>query len=288
MTMKKLIPILLILALVSGAAYHHFSKDSNGDDGLYSGVVEATEVAIAAEIPGRVLEISVNEGDQAEKDQVVVRIDSSSLEAQLKQAKAAKTAASGQYSAVNAGVKNLQTNVVRSENLHTAGSISEQQLDSVTTQKDVLKAQRTAAWGQIQQADATAEYVQIQIDKAEVKAPISGTVLEKNIEVGEMAMPGSPVLKLADLKNPWVRIYIPETELGKVKLGDKASVFSDSYPGKAYPGKVVFIAGEAEFTPKNIQTREERVRLVYAVKVALENPDGELKIGMPVDAELAE
>ena len=129
-----------------------------------------------------------------------------------------------------------------------------------------------------------ARLVTTQIAKADVVSPIDGVVLTKGIEAGETAMPGAALYTLADLARPWVRIYIPETLLGHVKLGQKVSVTNDSFPGKTYPGRVVQIASEAEFTPKNVQTRTERVRLVYAVKVALDNVDGELKIGMPVDA----
>ena len=287
--MKKIIfPLIILIAVLSIGGYHLYKERKGSDENLFYGTVEATEVKLSAEVMGRVLEVAVDEGDKVEKGQEVVRIDHEALDAQLAQAEAAKMAATGQYGAVKASIQNVKTNLTRSENLLGAGSISEQQFDTVSTQKDVLAAQRQGAQGQIKQAEATAQYVRTQIARATVSSPISGVVLKRSIEPGEMVMPGSALLALADLEDCWVRIYIPETQLGRVKLGQKVAVYSDSYPGKRYEGKVVTIASEAEFTPKNVQTQKERVRLVYAVKVAVSNVNGELKIGMPVDARLAE
>ena len=286
--MKKIIIPLVLLITAAAAWYYFHSQKSVVDTNIFSGTVEATEVKISAEVPGKILEMTVDQGDKVEKGQMLIIIDTASLNAQLAQAKAARMAASGQVQAINAGIKNAKTNLGRSENLLGVGSISKQQYDSVNTTTETLEAQRRAAWGQVKQAEATGDYVQIQIDKATVTAPISGVVLNKNVEPGEMAMPGSPLVTLADLENCWVRVYIPETKLGHIKLGQKAKVYSDSFPNKHYEGKVTMIAGEAEFTPKNVQTKKERVRLVYAVKVTVPNPDQELKIGMPVDAVLWE
>lgn len=282
---KRIVPFIVLATVLAYAGWRYTQRAHNGDQ-LLTGVIEATQVTLSAEINGRVVELGAAEGDAVEAGRVLARIDTAVLEAQLKQADAARLAASGQYKAVDAGIKNLDVNVRRGKNLYSAGSISEQSLDSVTTEKDVMSAQRTAALGQIRQAEAAADLVKTQIDKATVAAPIAGTVLRRDVELGETALPGSPLFTLADLARPWVRVYIPETDLGRVKIGQSVKVYSDSYPGKVYAGAVTTISGEAEFTPKNVQTKEERVRLVYAVKVALENPDGELKIGMPVDADL--
>jgi HlyD family secretion protein len=111
-------------------------------------------------------------------------------------------------------------------------------------------------------------------------------VLVKNAEAGEFIVPGGAVSTLGDVAKPWLKAYINEADLGKVKLGQKVSVTTDSYPGKVYPGKIIFISSEAEFTPKNVQTAKERVKLVYRIKVNLENQHGELKPGMPADARI--
>jgi HlyD family secretion protein len=111
-------------------------------------------------------------------------------------------------------------------------------------------------------------------------------VLVKSADVGEILAPGTTVLTIGDIDRPWLRGYINETELGRVKLGSKVQVTTDSYRGKVYQGRVSFISSEAEFTPKQIQTQEERVKLVYRVKIDLENPRHELKSNMPADAEI--
>jgi len=117
-------------------------------------------------------------------------------------------------------------------------------------------------------------------------APISGVVLRKNVELGEILSAGTPVFTIGDLENPWVKVYVKEDKLGQVKLGHKADVRVDSFKNKTYEGTVTFISSEAEFTPKNVQTEEERVKLVFGVKVKVKNENGELKPGMPADVRI--
>jgi HlyD family secretion protein len=136
---------------------------------------------------------------------------------------------------------------------------------------------------QARQALAVAE---TQLGYATVSAPMPGVVLSKNVEPGEMVAPGTPVVTIGDLEKVWVRAYINETDLGRVKLGQRATVTTDTYPGKQYTGHVSFIASKAEFTPKNVQTDKERVKLVYRIKVDILNPRMELKPGMPADAAI--
>jgi HlyD family secretion protein len=116
-----------------------------------------------------------------------------------------------------------------------------------------------------------------------LEAPFSGVALERQAELGELASAGTPVVTLADLDHIWLRVYLPETQLARVKFGQNVTVRSDSFPNKNYKGRVAFISPEAEFTPKNVQTDEERVTLVYRMKVDVENPHHELKPGMPAD-----
>jgi HlyD family secretion protein len=119
-----------------------------------------------------------------------------------------------------------------------------------------------------------------------LRSPLHGVVLRKHVEPGETIAAGTPIVTIADLDDVWVKIYVPETSLGRVRLGQAAEVTTDSYRGKVYRGRVVFVSSEAEFTPKTIQTFEERVKLVFAVKVAVDNAAQELKPGMPADARL--
>ena len=139
----------------------------------------------------------------------------------------------------------------------------------------------------IERAKATIALIDSQLADTLAYSPVDGTVLIKAADVGEVLAPGTTVVTLGDIAHPWLRGYINQTDLGRVKLGGKAKVTTDSYPGKVYAGRVSFIASEAEFTPKQIQTQEERVKLVYRVKIELDNPNQELKSNMPADAEIA-
>jgi HlyD family secretion protein len=128
--------------------------------------------------------------------------------------------------------------------------------------------------------------VKTQLSDTEAVSPIEGVVLLKGAEPGEVVAAGTTILTVGDVAHPWVRAYIGERDLGRVKLGDKARVTTDSFPGKVYNGRVSFISSEAEFTPKQIQTLEERAKLMYRVKIDVDNPNGELKSNMPADAEI--
>lgn len=145
------------------------------------------------------------------------------------------------------------------------------------------KAQAAA---KLQQAQAALQLAEVRLAYATLTAPFDGIVLSKNIEPGEYVAPGTPVVTLGDLRHVWLRAYIEAEDLDKVKYGQEARVTTSTYPGKVFRGRVGFIASEAEFTPKNVQTPKERTRLVYRIKIYLDNPQMELKRGMPADAEI--
>jgi multidrug resistance efflux pump len=142
---------------------------------------------------------------------------------------------------------------------------------------EAAAARAAAARGTLAAAEAL-------LAQTRIAAPTDGRVTLRNSEPGEVVTPGFPILRLADLSRVWLRVYVPEPEIGRVKLGQKAAVTVDSYAGRTFPGVVTEIAEKPEYTPKNVQTREERVKLVFGVKVGIENPGGELKPGMPADA----
>jgi HlyD family secretion protein len=144
----------------------------------------------------------------------------------------------------------------------------------------------TVRQADIQRARAQIALIDAQLEDTVAISPIDGIVLVKSADVGEVLAPGTTVLTIGDLRHPWLRGYVSERLLGRVKIGAEAHVTSDSFPGKVYLGRVSFIASEAEFTPKQIQTQEERVKLVYRVKIDIDNSNQELKSNMPVDAEL--
>jgi HlyD family secretion protein len=139
---------------------------------------------------------------------------------------------------------------------------------------------------QIEQARAQVAYMDTVIADGTVTAPLGGVILEKSAEIGEVVAAGTTIATLGDIHKPWLRGYIRQQDQGRVKLGMKVRVTTDSYPDKIYEGRLSYIASEAEFTPKQIQTPEERVKLVYRIKVEVENPRQELKLNMPASAEI--
>jgi HlyD family secretion protein len=139
---------------------------------------------------------------------------------------------------------------------------------------------------EIERSRANLAQVDAQLADTLVVSPVDGVVLVKSADVGEVLAAGATVVTIGDIDHPWLRAYINETDLGKVKLGSKARITTDSYPGKVYDGHVSFISSEAEFTPKQIQTQEERVKLVYRIKIEVDNRLHELKSNMPADAEI--
>jgi len=157
--------------------------------------------------------------------------------------------------------------------------ITEAQRLEILRREEDLAARRA----DISRAKSGVSVIDSQLDDTVAMAPIDGVVLVKSADPGEVLAAGTPIVTLGDITDPWLRGYVPQSKLGQVKLGMPVAIHSDSYPGKTYRGKVSFIASEAEFTPKQIQTTEERVKLVYRIKVEVENPGRELKLNMPVD-----
>ncbi len=163
--------------------------------------------------------------------------------------------------------------------VEAAMRMTEAQRLEVRRREEDLAARRA----DISRAKSGVSVIDSQLDDTVATAPIDGVVLVKSADPGEVLAAGTPIVTLGDIDHPWLRGYVPQSKLGQVKLGMGVAVHSDSYPGKTYLGKISFIASEAEFTPKQIQTTEERVKLVYRIKVDLENPGRELKLNMPVD-----
>lgn len=151
---------------------------------------------------------------------------------------------------------------------------------------DLKKLERPVREADLEKARADLAVIETQLDDSLITAPMDGVVLTKSAEPGEILAAGTPVLTLGDMDHPWVRAYVGEPDLGRVKLGDRVQVKTDSRPGKVYDGTLTFIASDAEFTPKQIQTREERTRFVYRVKISLPNPEHELKLNMPVEGTI--
>ncbi len=259
MNKKKIIPLVLVAAVLAGAAlyfevFRHIGEDDARIEG--SGTVEVTEIEMSSKIAGRVANLPKAEGESVGRGELLVRLEYDEL--------------SAQQSSARANLTNAERNLARIKSLFATGSVSRRDLDNAETAYRVARAAH--------------EQVSASITNAVLYAPIGGVVLDTNLEVGEMAFPGTPIVTIADITRPWMYVYVNEVKLGLVKLGQKVEVYVDSFPGRAFAGKVVAISNKAEFTPKTIQTKEERVKLVFAVKVAIDNPDQTLKPGMPADA----
>jgi HlyD family secretion protein len=151
---------------------------------------------------------------------------------------------------------------------------------------DIRAQEVQVAEAAVREAQANVKRLETQVAELQVFAPLDATVLTKPTEVGEVVAAGKPLVLLGDLDHPWIKVYVPETVVGKIRLGTAARVLVDSFPGRPFQGTVSWVADQAEFTPKNVQTAEERVNLVYAVKITIQNAQRKLKAGMPADAEI--
>jgi len=387
--MKKRILVLVGILAAAGAAVYAFrgSNQPPSDRLIVSGNIELTEVNIAFKTSGRLMERTVDEGDNVKKGQIIARLDRDQLaaqreretaavassEAQLVQARTAAdwqratlaadietrradlAAAQARFAELNNGAcpqeklnahaaveaaaaeseraqkdwdraqtlyknddistaqrdqfrrnfENAQAmakSAKERENLVLAGPRAEQiaaQAAQVERSRAALKQAEanalelkrreeeiTTRKAEITRSRANVALIDTQLSDTVAASPVDGVVLVKSADPGEVLAPGTTVVTVGDIDHPWLRGYINETDLGKVKIGSKVKLTSDSYPGKSYQGRVSFIASQAEFTPKQIQTQQERVKLVYRIKIDVENPNRELKSNMPVDAEI--
>lgn len=256
---KRILPILVVLVVVIGVTlYFELLRfvGTNGNRIEGSGVIEVTEIEVASKIAGRIVSLPFDEGEEVTQGSLLAKLAYEEL--------------SAQKLAALANLTNAEKNLKRARELFASGSISQREFDNALAAYNVAKGNY--------------DYVSATISQAVLYAPISGVVLSRNLEVGELAFPGTSIMTLADLTKAWIKIYVNEKHIGRVKHGQKALVFVDSYPDKTFAGKVVAISNKPEFTPKTIQTKEERVKLVFAVKIAIDNSGKELKPGMPADA----
>jgi HlyD family secretion protein len=312
---------LYILVLLSSSACNE--KDISSPLKV-SGTIEVTSTEVSFKVPGRIRERLVDEGEAIRKGQLVARLEDADLvnevavrKAQVeisRQALAELEAGSRRdevrqaeaaVARVEAEAKRLSDDLRRQQELFSKEVISRQRFESVQASHDAVQAQLREARAalalvregprreriaqgraRLREAEAGLKEAETRLGYATLTAPMAGMVTAKHAEPGEQVNPGSPVVTVGDLASCWLRAYIPETKLGRVKLGQRVRVTSDTYKGKAYEGTITFISPEAEFTPKNVQTEKERVKLVYRIKVTIPNPQQELKPGMPADGEI--
>jgi HlyD family secretion protein len=325
--MKRLIPILLLLAIAGVVVYFHpewYRRPAAENVLKLSGNVEAHESLVSFKVTGRIIDLPVEEGMTLKAGDLVARLDSDDYQQQMAVDDAVVHSRDRQLALALAGSRKQDIEAAKLTMLDAQSDLEQKKKDyaryEALYEKDEIPAQtRDLAATNVTRAQAAYDRDQqiynelvegtrreeLAVDRANVHqaaqslrmsrirlaytalhAPFNGIVLERQAELGEVVLPGTPVMTLADLDHLWVRVYVPETDLGKVHWGQAVEVHTDSFPGKIYRGHVSFISSEAEFTPKSVQTEKERVTLVYRVKVDLENPGYELKPGMPADVAI--
>ena len=323
---KKHLIIIVVLGIVVSAAFYAALRLRKTVDGYIrvSGNIEVTSVELSFKIPGRVTERPVDEGEPVAAGEIVARLDPADLLQEAASRRAEAQAARAQVRELETGYRKeeiaqaeaalrrieaeaerLRVDFGRQKNLYRKEVISARDFDasqaayqstqaSVREARERLKLLRNGprketieqARARLRSAEALQTLAETRLGYATLVSPVSGLILSKNIEPGEQVAVGTPVITIGILDEVWLRAYISETDLGRVKVGQKAAITTDSFPGKKYPGTITFISPEAEFTPKSVQTEKERVKLVYRIKITIPNQSQELKPGMPADAEI--
>jgi len=316
-TAAAVVPVVLAAALGAGCR-------KGQDPGLIvaSGHVEATEVLVSTKVAGAIESLAVDEGHAVAAGQELARIDTTDTRLALAAARAERAQAEAELRLRRAGsrvedVREAEAQVVRAEadlagaakdldrmeGLLASGSGTTKSRDDARTRRDVAAAgldaagerlrrlktgfrqeEKDAAAARLQATDARIAQLEQQRKDAVVASPVAGVVTEKLAEVGELAARGTGLVVVTDLASAWLNVYVPEPDLARIRIGQEAEVRTDD--GQVRKGRVSFVSPRAEFTPKNVQTRDERVKLVYRIKVALENADGLFKPGMPAEARL--
>ena len=325
------IPFVLIALTVACA------EEAPADRIRVSGHVEATETRIAPEAGGRIVTLTVKEGDRVQAGQVVMTLDTRDAQLAIQRAQAERAAADAQLRLVMAGarvedVRQAQSQIdtaraelaaarteldaadrdlARFETLLATNSGSRKQRDDAATRRDVARDRVASAQSRVRTAEeahaklragarpeevdaarARVAVVSAQIatleknvGDASVHSPVAGTITEKLVEVGEMIAPRAPALLVVDLDRAWADVFVPEPVVPQIKIGQGATIHTDA-GGNGIAGTIGYISPKAEFTPRNVQTAEERSKLVYRVRINVDNKDGVLKQGMPVEAEI--
>ena len=323
---KRLMIVVPIVAVIALLAFRLVRERSTRDPGTIrvSGNVEITSAQVSFKLPGRVMQRLISEGETVTNGQVVALLDKTELEQEVAMCRADAQAVQAVLAELEAGsrpeeieqsaaaleiakaeAKRVESEFARQKGLFQQKVISTRELEAAEAASNMAAAKVReaearltllkkgpreetirAARSRLEQTRQAVALAETRLGYASLTAPLSGIVLTEGVENGEYVVPGTPVVTVGDLLSVWLRAYINETDLGRVKIGQTVKVTTDTYPRKAYEGRLSFIAPQAEFTPKNVQTTQERVKLVYRIKVDIANPNQELKPGMPADAEI--
>jgi HlyD family secretion protein len=249
-----------------------------------SGEVEGTTLELSSRVGARIVELRVREGDRVKKGAVLLTLDCADPEAQLAEAQARLAAAKAQASSIEAQRGAADRQARRLSGL--PADVPESSIDQTRAGASGLQAQGEAARAQIRAADAAVVRARLLVGECELAAPRDAEVATLPHEAGELVSPGAVLVRLLDLSEVKATFYLPNAELGAARPGARAEVVADAWPGESFEGTVRTVALEAEFTPRNIQTRSDRDRLVYPIEVVVKNRDGKLRAGMPVQVTL--
>jgi membrane fusion protein YbhG len=324
--MKRILLIIVIALAVAGLVYYLLTrnKEEGATYIKVSGNIEANEVDVGFKVSGRIVRRFFEEGDWVNQGKVLAKLDDEDLRNRLEVAWATLASAQARLSKLLAGsrpeeikqaegslhqaqsdVGNKQIQYQRMKSLYERGVVAKEAFDNAETSYKMAQAAVQVAAenyqlvkegprkediedarAQVEQAKASVKLSETQLSYTTLYSPISGVVLVRSGEIGEVVNPGTSILTMADVENVWLKSYIPETDLSRVKWGQDVIVTTDLRPQKEYKGRISFISSQAEFTPKQIQTEKERVTLVYRIKVDISNKDHELKPGMPADGRI--
>jgi HlyD family secretion protein len=310
MSGRRRIAIPVVVVIVAAVVVWYTMLRNGSDDIIFaSGTVEATEADLGFQAPGRIEGIAVREGDRVVRDQELAQLDRTELlarrQAALERGFRAEEVAQGRAAvrAAQQRVNDTKRDLERTRRLHDGGAVSQQMLDNAQTAYELAQAEYESAQealriletgpreeriaaqrAAVAQAEASVAQMDAALDFALVRAPFDGLITVRHREPGETVGAGAPVLTLRNPEDRWVRIYVRADEVGRISVGQSATITGDAYPDRTYQGSVAFIASEAEFTPRNVQTTEERVKLVYRVKVQITgDPGHDLKPGLAAD-----
>ena len=300
--MKRVsIVALILVALVAASAYVYFriQPEPLPAQLVYgSGRIEADEVRVAPEVPGRLLENRAREGETVRAGDLIARVDPVDFELQAGQAAAQQTATRRSASQIDAQIhlaehhtETAQQDLARYETLRGRGWVTIPQLDvrrnaymAAADQVSVLRQQRAQADAQSDVAARTLSLALERLGRTRIRAPLSGSVLERLAEPGEVVATGQPVAVIANLSRVRLRVFVSEVDLGRLRLGGAARIRIDAFPDRTFEARVARIDAQAQFTPRDVHMQDERVRTVYGVTLEAANPEGLLKPGMPADA----
>jgi len=318
--------IAVVAVLIAAAYFYPRlgKKTAPKNELVLSGNIEAHESLVSFKVQGRIVELPVEEGQWVEPGAVLARLDDADYRQRVRIDEAGVRVRQSDLALTLAGTREQEIKAAQQTMLDAQADQQQKKLDYDRAQRlfgeDAISAQdrdladtalkRSQATFQaaqqryneavegsrkedieiaqsnLKQAHANLGMSRVNLDYTILRAPSAGVITVRQAELGEVVVPGTPVVTLADLEHIWLRAYIAETDLGRIRWGQDAVITTDTYPGKQYHGRVSFIAPDAEFTPKSVQTYKERVTLVYRIKIDIDNPNHELKPGMPADAHI--